>query len=237
MRILSPFKDYYDCAMGLGQDTDLVYKRFPEETKLLKYSFPWCYENVFVPTDKAIVSQVVIGFCGSIYPVFKLRNPRSLGVEECVCFTLSDVDDFAKAIYHKREYEIFCVHKSKDHHRWRGPLSRAWRKYHWEEVFAKFDDYSKSGQHRQFFKEPHPIFVVEKSEHTYRDPSTLTHNAMLKPYEFYRVRDPYQAFQDISMYLGNMAEPRKPIPEISDEVMAEAKGFDKFSFRKQKEKR
>jgi hypothetical protein len=37
------------------------------------------------------------------------------------------------------------------------------------------------------------------------------------------------------MWLNNQAEPRKPIPEISDEIMVEIKGFDKrYSFRKDK---
>jgi hypothetical protein len=29
-----------------------------------------------------------------------------------------------------------------------------------------------------------------------------------------------------------MASPEKPIPKIDDKTMAQAKGFDKFSFRK-----
>ena len=49
-----------------------------------------------------------------------------------------------------------------------------------------------------------------------------------------RIKDPYTAYQELSMYLGNMAFPNKPIPTISDEVMAEIKGFNKFSFRKDK---
>jgi hypothetical protein len=50
--------------------------------------------------------------------------------------------------------------------------------------------------------------------------------------EFYRVFDPYQAYQEVAMWLSNQAVPIKPIPEMSDEIKAESKGFNKFSFRK-----
>jgi hypothetical protein len=46
--------------------------------------------------------------------------------------------------------------------------------------------------------------------------------------------EPYQAYQEISMFVNNLAIPEKPIPKMSDEDMASIKGFDKFSFRKDK---
>ena len=50
------------------------------------------------------------------------------------------------------------------------------------------------------------------------------------------VVDPYTAFQEIAMFLGGMAMPLKPIPHLSDEIIAASKGFDKYSFRKDKSK-
>ena len=48
--------------------------------------------------------------------------------------------------------------------------------------------------------------------------------------------DPYQAFQEINMWMSNQAMPEKVIPEIDNKTMIEIKGFDKFSFRKDKSK-
>ena len=59
-------------------------------------------------------------------------------------------------------------------------------------------------------------------------------NGELKPHNFVRVFDPYAAFQEISMYLGGvLGTNNPPIPHVSDEDLSAAKGFDKWSFRKE----
>lgn len=59
-------------------------------------------------------------------------------------------------------------------------------------------------------------------------------NACLKDVDFFRVFDPFTAFQELSMYYGGvLVHPNRPIPDVSDEDMVEVKGFDKkWSFRK-----
>jgi hypothetical protein len=42
----------------------------------------------------------------------------------------------------------------------------------------------------------------------------------------------YTAYQGLQMYFGAMAQPNRPIPEVSDKDMVSIKGFDKWSFRK-----
>lgn len=59
-------------------------------------------------------------------------------------------------------------------------------------------------------------------------------NPNLGNFDFQRVKDPYTAFQELYMYLGSKAAPEKSIPQPTDKVMAEIKGFNKFSFRKDK---
>ncbi len=61
-------------------------------------------------------------------------------------------------------------------------------------------------------------------------------NPLLKDYEFFRIFDTNSAYQELCMYLGNQAYPNKKIPVVSDEDLIIAKGFDKFSFRKDKRK-
>lgn len=76
-----------------------------------------------------------------------------------------------------------------------------------------------------------PVFVAKGGENRIGGGSYIEYNTRLKDLEFYRKFDAYQAFQEIAMWLGNQAEPRKPIPVLDDVTMAEIKGFDKWSFR------
>lgn len=60
-------------------------------------------------------------------------------------------------------------------------------------------------------------------------------NGLLRNYQFARIVDPYQAFQRIEMFLGNLAAPEKPIPPRTDVEKLQSHGFDKkISFRKGK---
>ncbi len=60
----------------------------------------------------------------------------------------------------------------------------------------------------------------------------IVYNASLKELEFFRLFDPYTAFQEISMFLGGLAVPLKEIPQVPDKIMVGIKGFDQWSFRK-----
>jgi hypothetical protein len=58
-------------------------------------------------------------------------------------------------------------------------------------------------------------------------------NCRLQDYEFYRVFDPYSAYQELSMYVdGMLAYPGNIVTDIPDEYKIESKGFDKkYGFR------
>lgn len=70
-----------------------------------------------------------------------------------------------------------------------------------------------------------PAVVVKGGE--------LILNPQLSSYEFAKIKDPQTTYQSIEMFLSNIAHPNKPIPAISDRDMRDAKGFDKWSFRKE----
>lgn len=62
----------------------------------------------------------------------------------------------------------------------------------------------------------------------------VEYNAILKQYEFEKIIDPYTAFQEVYMFLAAKAKPEKVIKEMSNDDKVFSKGFDKFSFRKEK---
>ncbi len=120
--------------------------------------------------------------------------------------------------FNQKQYTEFIKNKPTKYYR---------GKYFWKEV----DDY---------FKHPVPNYGVVFSclNGYYFDGIVkdwkVTLNCRLRDYKFYKIYDTYSAAQEIEMYLNNLAIPEKPIPKISDKIMAEAKGFDKYSFRKDK---
>ena len=237
MRIISRFHDYYDCVQAMGQDRSLVYVRNPEEVDCKQGgfffpSFTACmrtYYDRFDATHKLDVDDHVVGFCGKVYPVVKLKyidRNRAIG-EECpkkFCYNIEDVDAFIHE--HFKEKQIEC-YESKDHI----PNSQ-WQWYHRRRFFTEFFDKNKGSTHweNKFVEKHCPIIVGDCRERK------IIYNGKLKDLEFMRVFDPYRAFQEIAMYYGGMAVPLKPMPKITDETMAEIKGFDKFSFRKDKKK-
>lgn len=95
--------------------------------------------------------------------------------------------------------------------------------------YKEFFDTVKALRNDELFITNHsPIVVVELG-------TKAVWNEFLRPYFFVRIIDPYQAFQKIEMFLGNMATPQKPIPKQTDIEKVKSHGFDhKMGFRKGK---
>lgn len=96
--------------------------------------------------------------------------------------------------------------------------------------YREFYETVKALKNDELFITNHsPIVIVELG-------AKATWNGFLRPYGFMRMIDPWQAFQKIEMFLGNMAAPQKPIPKQSDIEKVKSHGFDaKMGFRKGKD--
>lgn len=223
MKICSEFKDYYDIGMSKGQDLTLVYQR---HKKIVNgYPFP-----VFNSFDKVVYHDFMVGFCGKLYPILELKS-NSFYHEDIVsslCYNIADIDNFI----HKYYPEDFEWYNTVKYTKCRG--NRVPKRH---KLVEFFENCNKFDCKDLFEKERSPIFVGRykyRNDFDSKVESTITYNDFLRPFEFYRVFDPYTAFQEIAMWLGNEAEPRKVVPVPSDSIMLEIKGFDKFSFRKDK---
>lgn len=63
-------------------------------------------------------------------------------------------------------------------------------------------------------------------------------NRELKNLDFQRIMPPYQAYQEIDMWVsGVLPQPDRPMLTVSDEVKIHKRGFDKWSFRKEGKKK
>src|SRR5208283_3990318 len=77
--------------------------------------------------------------------------------------------------------------------------------------------------------------IINNYSYNHRNPKFFV-NPLLKDYEFYKVFDTYQAFQEIQMFIGGvLGNKEKEIIEVADKYKIAKHGFDKFSFRKDKE--
>src|SRR5688572_9477288 len=92
MRIISNFKDYYDCIQSYGQDDDLVYLRKTEE-KIVAGS---------------ITQGYYIGFCGKIYPVLI----RGYIIPYTYIYSIEEMDKYM-ATKNKSEQDTYYGRKKR----------------------------------------------------------------------------------------------------------------------------
>lgn len=228
--------DYYDGVCRQHGDKNVRYIRdikelFAEENifNQTKLSKRWYVNNRFTVQSPVIregfsnkrhsFTHFLIGFCGKIYCGYTYTYAEEYNYEwkDCkveYCFDLERIKTICSQIEHKRTRETVESHIQ-----------------HFSQVF---DYFKHNRQLEELFKIYNcPIFTITDT-HMYQPKITI--NDVLKNYGFYKVFDAYQTFQELYMYLANIAVPMKHIPTISDEMKAYTHGFNKFSFRKPKSK-
>ena len=239
MRIISSFRDYYDIVQSEGQDQTRVYNRTLKEV-ILKSPFPFSYNLNY--QRKMYQKMYVIGFCDKIYLVFNLRKDDVCKDISKNCYHLNDVENFIEENFNHKQIED-----------WKRTDKKKYQKNFWdsdklrcsfESNFKKWEEFKRSFDAKSLFQE-FPIFVADLTHkreynnfwHQKEENIKITYNDCLNDFDFYRIFDSYQAFQELTMWINNKAVPMKEIPKIKDEIMLEVKGFDKFSFRKEKSKK
>ncbi len=229
MRIVDKQKDYYDGVMSSGMDMSLPYIRHRTNEEVSSWPFPSVFN--YLNSCTVNVRSHVIGFCGSIYPVIQFYPPSvykqgqmSRDHQVYMCHKVADIDTFMNgpARLNAEQLKYYTVGKKK-------PFSAGWSRDDFTHFFESWNKIKSSPVYVKWFDKGNaPIFTC-----TYEQPYTITYNALLGPYNFGKVKDPYTAFQDIRMWLSNRAAPEKPIPTMSDADNAARLGHgDKYSFRK-----
>ena len=225
LKIYSKFHDYYDSVLKFSQDDDCVYMREPKE-----YRFD---ENMAEIKSSGTIRYYMneelffIGFCGKIYPVFqhifddKLENFH-IGIDNEILIEKIKNCHTDKRIYRYDNLSSPCLERL---------LGLETEKYNW----FKNRKFTNPFTLEDFFlKYEIPVFVFKNFIDGQKRKWVLETNPCLKDYDFQRIFDPYSAFQEIYMFfnsvLTNVKTPKMPVG--SDKVIAESKGFDKWSFRK-----
>ena len=242
MLIISKHRDYYDSAHNGWIDKTIVYNRNEIRTNCPKNMFsdrPYCMGTIR-GWNEYTDNFYVIGFCGKLYPAFRIkwmRKDETRGTEYTEI--IYDLDE-----YMNRKHEI-KKHLGywREYTPWRGKRKPG-TEYGDDKIRTMFDKYDRKDDITLFRAHNTPIFVAthqfdrESLQENYKSYSLLV-NANLKYYEFYRVKNAPEAFQDIQSFIsGVLGMPAKEPEPVSDKVKVVAHGFDpKWSFRKEPTKK
>jgi len=218
MRIISKFRDYYDGVQGMDLEKDDVWVRKQSKTGFKNirtngfnyYNYSSYLFGIDVVYDKTLggikFSNGVIGFCGNIIPF--------LNIGGYICFTEEDAynhkPDFIVSRYKRDEY-TFNKHVKAAF------LDQSYERF--QHIFSDYDC---------------PSFRIQCTSMNLNE-CELTINPTLNDSGFFKLKDSYTAYQDISMYVfGVLGNRNDKTVTISDEDMKKQKGFGhKYAFKKE----
>lgn len=229
MNIISKYKDYYDSVVGqTGIDKTIVFERHIQEltfsvrAKGIKSWWSPARFPSYEPSIDKIGSKhfelFVVGFCGKIYIGAKVTStvahPYRLYETEKLVTYVYGIEKIKSSICNYMRDDRYFQHRKDPNME------------HIESFVNKKDVLEL------FYAYKTPQFVLYN-----RGEDNLKINGSLKDVQFYKVFDPYQALQEIEMYVtGVLGANNKPMIEISDEHKIVGHGFDpKYSFRKEPE--
>ena len=265
MKISSNFHDYYDGLRSTDQDDDPLYVRLkkdfplnnPEPRKrnieletnvresiiLGGYRPHLGVQNTWDRTFRRYLTLnppwlevSVIGFCGRVYPVMSVgigRNRKhAYNPVRARKLVAEYKGDFSNILEDK---ELVKVQRNNV----LNAMDTGFRNYHNYFQFAEWGPLLNGNNNVigdapfRHFRAPVLLY------HFDGDVATVTTNPLLREYDFVQVMPPPQAYQELSMYIGNNLaglDRKEPRP-ISDKLRAETKGFDKWSFKNQKNRK
>jgi len=226
MKIHGGKKDYYDGAMGFGLDPKLHYNRrsFTVDYERLKNKPPrklteqisrwgWTSNDKF----KEMNERVIVGFCGRLYPCIRI----SIG-EQKNPISVYNVDGLRESSPSYRD-------ELKRERRLIGRLGRQ-RGLNWNR--KRREDFLNNPPieiHPLFIELGVPVLTITRDESRYLN---LIPNDCLKDFQFYKMVEPYTAFQEIAMYLGNQLARQGDPGTVPDKYRIAQHGFDPVrSFR------
>lgn len=243
MRIISKFSDYYDAVQAQGQDRSMVFVReqqqftrchsnkelTPALAQFVDFAARHTPANLRLSPEKREYLSVevefgLVLFAGRLYPYAELRRlPRALGSWVEPYFIYSH-DELARVL---DEYDFDLAKRDK-------------RAEQWEARFnAASHLNNKGGSSAEFFALTGSDRLMElamserlATARWARRMDLLDVNPRLADLQFYRQLDAWQAFQELSMYWGNLAAPDRVPVVIEDKYRIVQHGFDKYSFRK-----
>lgn len=246
MKLISNFKDYYDNAASYGIDDTVRYIRHIKDFQLSDNEYKESRRYLIDREDSTF--RVIIGFCGVIYPCMLVKDweaTRSMGWRMPSAAEYRQIP--ATSAYYScytPEHIASCVRTLQANSNRRNTgfyiNSESIRKIEQYAVGTQrfFDNVAKDTELLEIFhKYETPVFSIIRIKQNWNSPDTLRLNPFLDEFQFQKVKNPVEAFQQITAYIsGVLGTSRNPVVTISDKDQVYKKGFDpKYGFRKRPE--
>lgn len=248
MLIVSKFHDYYDCIQSMGIDKSIVYQR---DKKIIKFKYSHrkgCYIDIpaFVNKADKIITQDIFSTRWSILDKSIIKNelnihdlPRDIDIELYPLLVFFCGKIYVGFIIAKHYFRTSIALRSYEYYS--DDIINCMFADQYQLVKRLCGNRSKNTIQSYINLNGTEIDMTEiKAPVALFDVfGILTINPCLSDIRFQREKDPYTAYQEISQYLsgvigtGNIKEPWP----ISDDLKAQSKGYDKWSFRKKTHQR
>jgi hypothetical protein len=242
VKIVSPFRDYYDSIQAYGHDDSRLYVRETRQVTFATNVWPYADEIVqrmdSLPKAYCYAPGFLL-FCGEAWPVWREKAAYA--------------DDTAvNALQRTRMFPQWQRYYSELRDR---PKDVPIRKQREAAIAGFYGDWSEEylslavmrGAHRDFSgirlgedvligeRAPCALLLARSGWWHQSSPTEIfvISNPVLRDLDFHRIREPFSAYQSIETFLGSQLAPADTAPQRvgSDEVIARQKGFDEMSFR------
>lgn len=223
MRIFSDIHDYYDgFARSWQGDSKRVFERKQEDHYFEAADFP----NIIFPNTNRFALKdtnhsldiVLIGFCGEFYPVVRVDRDYF----NCYSSHYLKTDDPNSA----KHCEFYYSPDELDEF-----YNNSYLKSHIKPFYnQEYSSFSKL-----FLELKCSYFLIQKD--FYSRQYVIDTHPVLSHWGWQTKMSDFECWQKIEQYLANDLVPPDMIEhEVSDELKAQSHGFNKFSFRKEKQK-
>lgn len=241
MKIISPFKDFYDHALAYGHDDRVVLVRKTEElynsydsilrsVKMFDHLFEDFVYNINIRgAEECTISfeYVVILFCGKTYRGIRVtrtpswRTPSWSKVQDVKSIVVYD-GDALKNVVMNFGGDIDVDHQKRGRFWWG-------RQFFYNNSIRSWLSNQGTTEHREFaIANKFTALVVDGGS-----PTRVINNARLADYDFFRVIDPVTAYQELDMFIsGVLSSASNQMVVTEDKYKIQAAGFDDRSFRK-----
>ena len=230
MRIISKYRDYYDAGMGEGQDRSLVFVRHLEIWDLQQNQVPPATLKPFLdylsatrPGSVNVRRLPVAGltdlnlYFGAIWLAGRFYPFATLSVREVKNILPNDPQFF---------YDFDSLQQAT-----------AALGYEISEKASNRFGRAPRAPARSFFELSGSDRLVPAAyEHRVGLASAFGSRVQLNPrlqdFEFFRKLNPWEAYQELSMFWGNVAHPDMVPVTLSEKDRINQHGYDKWSFRR-----
>jgi len=232
MKIISKKRDYYD---SLQEHDGIIYVRDDKTNKLSRSDIEFLESLLKTMPSPRIIDSVysikaIVLFCGSVYPIYSFhKNSFTMKGVKIYCSQMpSEVD-----IILRDKFSIDLKPSKRYSFLWGG------HEYN-DQGMIRFQNHIKTLGIKisdLFYKTGSPVITVSQYNYINQRGIEVSTKTPLIDFGFQSIIPPFEAYQMIKHFMSNdlVHEPLDDF-KLSDNLMRDSKGFDKYSFRKMKEK-